>query len=464
MSSRKGNTAMPSVKVLHKVKKSIAIETLASEAEKAQNGILENINQSAIIRQIKAELPSMLQVTRARKMDIASQHALLSKWCDKLWKPKDTTGTTNINNGNHKRKASSPVGSDVGSVVSVTGTSKRRLTDTKLSRSGSVSDIGSDNGRKNNNKGGRKKDGKNTKKGGRKNSKVSRMDDDDDDVFSEIDATAAGPSLTPVSSHPFWSEVEEYTHDPTEDDVKALKKLISETTVTQDLMKNVSLGRHYSEKWVEEDFAAVHADGDGNGYQYKNGVSSKIVPGLCTSRVLSALLEDDAVLKSSIGFESSTAEVSKWARFSGSSDRLEIEIQKCLQQLGVLKTNKSDDDDEIAIELQNLQQSLVNQNQKCVRLLSKLAQSINKPKQPSFVRQQKWKRPEEPVDNEIEHLYWKRQAYVKRNQAPPQDLMDSIRSALDKRESYLKSISLYGAGIRSDYSMGRTNSQAGKRS
>lgn len=73
----------------------------------------------------------------------------------------------------------------------------------------------------------------------------------------------------------FWASVEPYCGDITNDDIKLLEELLKSHEDDADYYKIPPLGRHYSEKWAQEDLLEEQKEGISVPAGYKSSSSHR---------------------------------------------------------------------------------------------------------------------------------------------------------------------------------------------
>lgn len=84
------------------------------------------------------------------------------------------------------------------------------------------------------------------------------QDSDASDSSKPVDLVRVPKNVTP---NRFWAMVEPYCAEITVDDMKFLDEQIKVCEDIGEYMKIPSLGKHYSEKWVEEDLLSEQREG-----------------------------------------------------------------------------------------------------------------------------------------------------------------------------------------------------------
>lgn len=400
---------------------------------------------------LRSQLNDLISAARERKMQVAKEYSLLSKWHELTW----GGGGGGSSRSDSKRKMShagigdhggaSGAGAAVegepgtggGAGGSGTGSqNKRRASEVKVKLSGTVGDT--------------PKESKSKGQSERKKSK-SKSDSKKGDGITAADF--ARPPLQAPAEHPFWADVDGHLREPLQAQVEQLVQVGRNIAELSPQLKYVpTRGSLYEERWQEEDFLQMHADSaaaaaathmhsSGGGYVNQPGLASGEVTDWVTQRMLSALVGDDAGLRERIGMPSATAEMQQAAQGISpkvSQQALEKELRRCVVTLGLLDGPEKVEEDKVMMQLQHQQHTLKLQNLNISAKFMQLHSKISSMSATERSREeQQWVRRETQYDAEVEDCYHRRQVYVRRNQPPPPELEEKIKSALARRTAFL---------------------------
>ncbi|KAL4225557.1 transcriptional adaptor 3 [Mactra antiquata] len=267
----------------------------------------------------------------------------------------------------------------------------------------------------------------------------------------------------------FWTSVEPYCADITNDDMKFLEELLRTHEDDAEYLKVPSIGMHYTEKWAEEDLLEEQKQGSKisekrNGVSDTNGASTLLKSaetsihdespfGVLTQRLVSALIEEnimtpiddemDEDYPENDSFNESAAispkELAKQLNL-GNPVHLEKRIKKELEDQGILDFDESEEDDEndeILRELRSKQAELkviCQHNILATKKLYKLAKDE--------MAKQELKKKLAISDSEIMESYRKVQVAKQKKKTPTKKERDAVLKALKDREQIMKTIDL----------------------
>ncbi|XP_053384226.1 transcriptional adapter 3-B-like isoform X2 [Mercenaria mercenaria] len=267
----------------------------------------------------------------------------------------------------------------------------------------------------------------------------------------------------------FWTSVEPYCADISNDDIKFLEELIRSHEDDSEYFKVPSLGMHYTEKWAEEDLIEEQKQGSKisdkrNGVADTNGATTLLKTaeaglhdespfGPLTQRLVSALIEEnimtpiddemDDVYPEDESLNESAAispkELAKQLNL-GNPSHLEKRIKRELEEQGILDFEEDDEDDEndeILRELRAKQAELkviCQHNIMSTKRLYKLAKEE--------MAKQELKRKLAVSDSEVMDAYRKVQLTKQKKKTPTKKERDAVIKALKDRELLMKQIDI----------------------
>lgn len=273
----------------------------------------------------------------------------------------------------------------------------------------------------------------------------------------------------------FWASVEPYCADITNEDAKVLEDILTTHDEEADYFRVPPLGKHYAEKWAEEDLIEEQREGskmnEKRRSQYNNNNNSMSNSndattllkkaeqsnmeespfGPLTQRLVSALIEenimtpmDDTMNEITGGKESpdeapaiSPRMLAKQLNI-GNPAHLEKRIRKELEEQGILDCeDKVEDnpDDEILTELRQKQQEL--------KAVSNYVVSVTKTlldKTREEMKKQELKKKLATADAEVLEAYRKIQATRQKKKTPTKKERDSAWKAIKERETIKRQI------------------------
>ncbi|XP_073448082.1 transcriptional adapter 3 isoform X2 [Aquarana catesbeiana] len=272
----------------------------------------------------------------------------------------------------------------------------------------------------------------------------------------------------------FWASVEPYCADITTEEIKVLEDLLKTPDDEADYYKIPPLGKHYSQRWAQEDLQEEQKDGAraSMAADKKKGalgplteLDSKDVDSLMkksesqhdqpedgcpfghlTQRLLQALveeniispIEDSPIPDKELGMDgASTSPRSQMKPFSAPHTKsLEIRIKEELIAQGLLESEDrpaEDSEDEVLAELRKRQAELkalsAHNRAKKVELLRLAKEEMNKQELRHRVRM---------ADNEVMDAFRKIMAARQKKRTPTKKEKDQAWKALKERESILK--------------------------
>ncbi|XP_052065069.1 transcriptional adapter 3-B-like [Mytilus californianus] len=292
-------------------------------------------------------------------------------------------------------------------------------------------------------------------------------------VRSELEFAADSPEILPRLHkndvvNKFWQSVEPYCSDITNEDIKVLEDLLRSHDNDDDYFRIPPLGKHYTEKWAEEDILEEQRDGakmnsktrNTNNNHYNNTEDSTTLLkkaeqnnidespfGPLTQRLVSALIEenimtsiDDVMTDVNGGSEAPAISPKALAKQLniGNPSHLEKRIKRELEEQGLLDSeDKVDDDpdDEILMELKQKQQEL---KTLCQHNISMTKNMLDKAREE--MKKQDMKKKLAAADSEILEAYRKVQLAKQKKKTPTKKERDSVWKALKDRENMVKMI------------------------
>lgn len=265
----------------------------------------------------------------------------------------------------------------------------------------------------------------------------------------------------------FWSSVEPYCADITNEDLKYLEELLRSHEDDSDYFKVPSLGMHYTEKWAEEDLIEEQKEGAkigekrrSNGITESNGASSLLKQaegglqdespfGPLTQRLVSALIEENVMTPLDDEMEDFTPDMdclTENAAISpkalakqlnlGNPSHLEKKIKRELEEQGILDFDDDDEDDEndeILKELRAKQAELKavsKHNLLATKQLYKMAREE--------MGRQEIRRKLAAADSEVMEAYRKIQMAKQKKKTPTKKERDAVIKALKDRSELMK--------------------------
>ncbi|ESP04697.1 hypothetical protein LOTGIDRAFT_207498 [Lottia gigantea] len=277
----------------------------------------------------------------------------------------------------------------------------------------------------------------------------------------------------------FWTSVEPYCADITNDDLKVLEDILKSHEEDGDYFKVTPLGKHYTEKWAEEDLLEEQNDAGLTGIMSEDDIFKVITLvhtaefrthnhhlfdltigfsnmeespfGQLTQRLVSALIEenimtpiDDSMNEITGGKESadeapaiSPRTLAKQLNI-GNPTHLERRIKRELEEQGILDfEDKEDDnpDDEILAEIRKKQSEL--------RLLCQRNMIITNQlhvKAKEQMAKQAMKKKLSAADTEVMEAYRKIQAAKQKKKTPTKKEKDAAWKALKERDAIMQNL------------------------
>lgn len=291
-------------------------------------------------------------------------------------------------------------------------------------------------------------------------------------VKSELDFGADSPEILPRLHkndmvNKFWQSVEPYCADITNEDIKVLEDMLRSHENDDDYFRIPPLGKHYTEKWAEEDLIEEQRDGakmngktrNTNNNHYNTEDTTTLLKkaeqnnidespfGPLTQRLVSALIEenimtsiDDAMTDVNGGSEAPAISPRALAKQLniGNPSHLEKRIKRELEEQGLLDSDdkvEDDPDDEILMELKQKQQEL---KTLCQYNISMTKNLLEKAKEEMKKQEQKKKLAQ--VDSEILEAYRKVQLAKQKKKPPTKKERDAVYKSLKDRENIVKTI------------------------
>ncbi|KAF6197479.1 hypothetical protein GE061_020162 [Apolygus lucorum] len=218
------------------------------------------------------------------------------------------------------------------------------------------------------------------------------------------------------TSNKFWASIDSYCSNITEDNIKELEQLISCCDNDMAGVKIPPVGRHYTERWAEQELAQERNLNSGR--HLSNSSDSDTVsllkkasnmchdrsPGPLVQRLVSALLEEPT----RDSFPQKISDDSENSIFLGkiplyhTTACFERRIRRELEAAGYLDSKNKDEDDEILVEIKKCEEELkavasLNKEHLC-RLLGQAKEEMERQKVRSIMRE---------VDEKIISIYKK---------------------------------------------------------
>ncbi|OWF35458.1 Transcriptional adapter 3-B [Mizuhopecten yessoensis] len=265
----------------------------------------------------------------------------------------------------------------------------------------------------------------------------------------------------------FWVSVEPYCADITTEDIKVLEDLLISHQDDADFFKVPALGKHFSDRWAEEDLLEEQRDGAkindrrrGNNNNHsgcpdvttllKKAEQSNVDEspfGPLTQRLVSALIEenimtpmDDAMTE--LGGESadeapaiSPRALAKQLNI-GNPIHLEKRIKRELEEQGILDMEEKvedNPDDEILTELRQKQQDLKAISQHNIVVTKSLLERAKEE-----MKKQEIRKKLAAADAEVLDAYRKIQAARQKKKTPTKKEKDAAWKALKERDALVK--------------------------
>ncbi|XP_012285754.1 transcriptional adapter 3-B [Orussus abietinus] len=200
------------------------------------------------------------------------------------------------------------------------------------------------------------------------------------------------------TTNKFWASVDPYCTDIVPDDIKLLEELIATHSDLGEFKKIPPLGRHYSLLWAHDDLSQEEDAANPNRDKKKNRSDASLlvskadrkgngIVGPLTQRLVSALLEENVYVGNNNTdgklFRDGDPPVLRDLTVQNSMN-LELRMHKELVEQGILEADaqkKSQEDDEILLEIKRCQQelsALSNHNVAQLKRLLNLAQEESK--------------------------------------------------------------------------------------
>uniref|UniRef100_H2ZRQ6 Transcriptional adaptor 3 n=1 Tax=Latimeria chalumnae TaxID=7897 RepID=H2ZRQ6_LATCH len=275
----------------------------------------------------------------------------------------------------------------------------------------------------------------------------------------------------------FWASVEPYCADITNEEIRALEELLKPPEDEAEYYKIPPLGKHYSQRWAQEDLLEEQKDGAraGTGVDKKKGMMGPLTEldakdvdallkksdsqhdqpedgcpfGPLTQRLLQALVEENIISpmedspipeissKDSGADGASTSPRSQNKSFSVPHTKsLEARIKEELIAQGLLESEDrpaEDSEDEVLVELRKRQaelKALSTHNRGKKQELLRLAKEE--------MKKQDLKQRVRMADNEVMDAFRKIMAARQKKRTPTKKEKDQAWKALKERESILK--------------------------
>ncbi|EDO41447.1 predicted protein [Nematostella vectensis] len=272
----------------------------------------------------------------------------------------------------------------------------------------------------------------------------------------------------------FWSVVEPYCADLTQDDLKFLEDSLKADDDEHEYCKIPSLGKHYSEKWAQEDLMDEQQEGIklqekrrsslSNASENKNDLAAAVLKkadtsavqseedscpfGLLTQRLVSALIEENIIapMDQSASTAAKSSETAS-TRSGGMTPRtpvkalhvphtrtLEARIREELVFQGFIDEDTGEDnDDEVLAELKRHQselKTLIAKNKQAKQDLLKLAQEE--------MRRQELRHRSKIANAEVMENFRKIIACKQKRKSPTKKEKDIAWKALREREAIIR--------------------------
>ncbi|KAI0237724.1 Transcriptional adapter 3-B [Lamellibrachia satsuma] len=264
----------------------------------------------------------------------------------------------------------------------------------------------------------------------------------------------------------FWAMVEPYCADITADDLKFLDELIRQHEDNADYYKVPSLGKHFSEKWAQEDLLDEQKEGSRLNdkrssassnhnstdvtavvRQLENGNDDMSPFGPLTQRLVQALIEENIMtpLDDTAMTEADAAEAASISPRSlakqlniGNTAALERRIKRELEENGILEVeDKTEDDtnDEILNELRRKQHEL--------KVISQHNQAVNKKLlklATQAMHRQDVRRKMAAADAEVMEAFRRIQTARQKKKTPTKKEKEAAMRALKERQEIVRQL------------------------
>ncbi|XP_041365327.1 transcriptional adapter 3-like isoform X2 [Gigantopelta aegis] len=272
----------------------------------------------------------------------------------------------------------------------------------------------------------------------------------------------------------FWTSVEPYCAELTNDDLKVLDDLLKAHENDSESFKIPPLGKHYSEKWAEEDMLEEQREGAKINDKRKNSNHSNSSLGMhdattllkkaesismedspfgpLTQRLVAALIEEnimahiDDSMNENGGKDSadeapaiSPRTLAKQLNI-GNPIHLEKRIKKELEEQGIIDVEdqpEDDPDDEILAEIKEKQQELRALHERNIGVIKQL---IKKAKEE--MSRQEMRKKLVAADSEVMEAYRKIQAARQKKKTPTKKEKDAAWKAIKERDAIIKTLEL----------------------
>lgn len=269
----------------------------------------------------------------------------------------------------------------------------------------------------------------------------------------------------------FWASVDPYCAEISNEDLKVLEEVLSSMKDDADFFKIPPLGKHYSERWAQEDILEEQKEGSKISDKRRNASGSNSANsnegsnllkkaescsnddspfGPLTQRLVTALLEEnmmppiDDTMTADISVKDlddppsiSTKTLAKQLNI-GNPLQLEKRIKRELEEQGILDFDdriEDNPDDEILTELRRKQdelKSINHQNMLMTKRLIKLAREE--------MECQKLKKKLAALDAELLEAYRKVQSARQKKRQPSKKEKDAVWKILHEREAIMKQL------------------------
>ncbi|XP_046367588.1 transcriptional adapter 3-B-like [Haliotis rufescens] len=294
--------------------------------------------------------------------------------------------------------------------------------------------------------------------------------------FDFVDSPADLPKLPKNDAvNRFWVSVEPYCAEISNEDLKLLEEILKSHEDECEYYKIPALGKHYAEKWAEEDLKEEQRDGakinDKKRNSNSNHNNSVMSPtetatllkkaeannldespfGHLTQRLVAALIEenimtpiDDSLADIAGGKESAEEAPAISPRMLAKQlnivnpAHLERRIKRELEEQGLIEIDdkvEDNPDDEILAELRRKQQELKALSQRNVTI----TKTLYKLAKEEMARQEMRKKLS-AADAEVMEAYRKIQAAKQKKKTPTKKEKDGAQKALKERDAILKAL------------------------
>ncbi|KAK9499840.1 hypothetical protein O3M35_002801 [Rhynocoris fuscipes] len=236
----------------------------------------------------------------------------------------------------------------------------------------------------------------------------------------------------------FWASVEPYVGEITENNIKDLESMIAACDTDLAGVKIPPLGKHYTERWSEEDLRQERQASSVNKQpKSASGVilSNEMTPGPLVQRLVSALMEEPSHDSYHKLEENDNSLYLEKLPLYHTTACFEHRIRRELEAVGLLDANDNDETDEVLNEIKKCEEELkIVAAQNKEHLTKLLAQAKHE------MKRQEIKRKIRTLDSELIEIYRKTNcAKLKKKQLQRKE-RDQAWKVLKDRELLLKTL------------------------